>query len=330
MSSSAERDRLHQAVLRHVAFSLGATVDALSPRERFLALALAVRDRMIERLLQTESRYRQTDAKRLYYLSMEFLIGRSLVNNLVNLGLLEPARAVLAELGVSLADLDECEAGRRPGQRRPRPAGRLLPRLAGHARHARLRLRHQLRIRPVSSGDPPRRADREGRQLAHLRHALGDRTRPGRRHRAAVRPRRTRRRPLRRLQPDVAGLEDRPRRPARHAHPRLRRPHRQLPSASSPPAPRRTSTWRSSTRATTSTPSSRRCCRKRSPKSSIRAPSSPPAASCGWCRSTSSPPAPSATSSAATSATTTTFDTLRRQGRRPAQRHPPDAGRSRN
>ena len=40
---------------------------------------------------------------------MEFLIGRSLVNNLVNLGLLEPARAVLADLGVSLADLEETE-----------------------------------------------------------------------------------------------------------------------------------------------------------------------------------------------------------------------------
>ncbi len=109
MSSDAERDRLHQAVLRHLTFSLGATVDALAPRERFLALALAVRDRMIEHLFQTEQRYRQADAKRLYYLSMEFLIGRSLVNNLVNLGLLEPARAVLAEMGVSLADLDECE-----------------------------------------------------------------------------------------------------------------------------------------------------------------------------------------------------------------------------
>jgi len=109
MSSDAERDRLHQAVLRHVAFSLGATVDELSPRERFFAVALAARDRLIERLLQTERRCRQADVKRLYYLSMEFLIGRSLINNLVNLNLLGPARAALAEMGLSLADLDECE-----------------------------------------------------------------------------------------------------------------------------------------------------------------------------------------------------------------------------
>ena len=106
MPSHADRDHLHQAVLRHVTFSLGAPVDALSPRERFLAVALAVRDRMIERQLQTEHRYRAADAKRLYYLSMEFLIGRSLLNNIVNMGLLEPARAVLVEMGMSLADLE--------------------------------------------------------------------------------------------------------------------------------------------------------------------------------------------------------------------------------
>jgi glycogen phosphorylase len=109
MSFDAERDRLHQAVLRHVTFSLASTPDALSPRERFLAFGLAVRDRMIERHLQTVHRYRQADAKRVYYLSMEFLIGRSLLNNIVNAGLLEPARAVLREMDVSLADLDECE-----------------------------------------------------------------------------------------------------------------------------------------------------------------------------------------------------------------------------
>src|SRR5215469_2221986 len=77
MSSDSERDRLHQAVLRHATFSMGSSVDALTPRERFLAVALAVRDRMIEHMLQTDHRYRQTGAKRLYYLSMEFLIGRS-------------------------------------------------------------------------------------------------------------------------------------------------------------------------------------------------------------------------------------------------------------
>jgi starch phosphorylase len=109
MSSHAEQDRLHQAVLRHTTFSLASTAGELSPRERFLAVGLAARDQLIERLLQTVRRYRQADAKRLYYLSMEFLIGRSLINNLANLNLLEPARAALAEMGMTLADLDAVE-----------------------------------------------------------------------------------------------------------------------------------------------------------------------------------------------------------------------------
>src|SRR4051794_10127963 len=87
---------LRQAVLRHVKYSLGTTPEHLVGREQFLAVALAVRDRMVERLLETEQRYRQAGAKRLYYLSMEFLIGRSLRNNLINLGLHEVCRDALA------------------------------------------------------------------------------------------------------------------------------------------------------------------------------------------------------------------------------------------
>ena len=96
------------------------------------------------------------------------------------------------------------------GQRRPRPAGRVLPRLARHARPARLRLRHQLRVRPVPPGDPRRRADRAARQLAARRHARGRSSGPSERvHRAALRPHRAQRRPRRQLQPDVARLEGR-------------------------------------------------------------------------------------------------------------------------
>src|SRR5205823_14698737 len=57
----------------------------------------------------TERRYQRADAKRLYYLSMEFLMGRSLGNNLYNLGLHGQAKQVLAKHGFELDDLEDVE-----------------------------------------------------------------------------------------------------------------------------------------------------------------------------------------------------------------------------
>jgi glycogen phosphorylase len=100
---------LHEALQRHVTYSLGTRMSDVTPEEMLHALALAIRDPMLETLMATEQRYRQADAKRVYYLSLEFLIGRSLRNNLMNLGLWETARALLATLGFDLADVEERE-----------------------------------------------------------------------------------------------------------------------------------------------------------------------------------------------------------------------------
>ncbi len=72
-------------------------------------LALAIRDIAIDRMLETEERYRRADAKRVYYVSMEFLIGRCLGDALSNLRLTESARAVLRELDVDLDDVLQLE-----------------------------------------------------------------------------------------------------------------------------------------------------------------------------------------------------------------------------
>src|SRR5262245_41075490 len=106
---AAERNQLRQAVLRHVTYSLGVTPDQLSPSEAFRAVSLAVRDRLVEARLATEERYRRAGAKRLYYLSLEFLIGRSLVNNLINLNLHDAFRDALGALGVDAASVEESE-----------------------------------------------------------------------------------------------------------------------------------------------------------------------------------------------------------------------------
>jgi len=74
---------------RHLLFDTGVDVAAATARDRFEALARSVRDVLSQRWLLTEKTYEEQNPKRLYYLSMEFLIGRSLANNVMNL-LLHP------------------------------------------------------------------------------------------------------------------------------------------------------------------------------------------------------------------------------------------------
>jgi glycogen phosphorylase len=70
---------------RHLLFDSGVDLAAATARDRFEALARSVRDILSQRWLLTEKTYEEQNPKRLYYLSMEFLIGRSLANNVVNL-----------------------------------------------------------------------------------------------------------------------------------------------------------------------------------------------------------------------------------------------------
>jgi glycogen phosphorylase len=74
---------------RHLLFDSGVEVATATARDRFEALARSVRDVLSQRWLLTEKTYQEKNPKRLYYLSMEFLIGRSLANNVTNL-LLSP------------------------------------------------------------------------------------------------------------------------------------------------------------------------------------------------------------------------------------------------
>lgn len=103
---------LKQSVCYHLKYSLGLEAGKASKGDQFWALALAVREHLIEKMLETEKKCEAADAKRIYYLSMEFLMGRSLGNNLYNLGLFQDFERSMIEMGADLEEIreNECDA----------------------------------------------------------------------------------------------------------------------------------------------------------------------------------------------------------------------------
>ncbi len=106
---TSDFELLRQSILQHIRYTLARPSNNLVPRELLKPLSLAIRDWMIDRLLKTEQRYREQDVKRVCYLSMEFLMGRWLSDNLCNLRLNDPCRAVLEEFGIDLDAVLEVE-----------------------------------------------------------------------------------------------------------------------------------------------------------------------------------------------------------------------------
>ena len=94
---------------RHLLFDNGVDLSAATARDRFEALARSVRDILSQRWLLTEQTYEQENPKRLYYLSIEYLIGRSLENNVTNLLLMPLAKQVIEEKKLNLVEIVEQE-----------------------------------------------------------------------------------------------------------------------------------------------------------------------------------------------------------------------------
>ena len=107
--NGGDPESLRRAFLDHLRYSRGKSPENATTYDRFNALALTVRDRLAGPWVCTQSAYYERDVKRAYYLSAEYLLGRVLGNNLMNMGLLEEAHQVLEEEGVDLSALLETE-----------------------------------------------------------------------------------------------------------------------------------------------------------------------------------------------------------------------------
>jgi len=102
----SETDGLYQ---RHLAFDNARDPAVIGPREHFEAAARSARDILSQRWVATENTYERENPKRIYYLSMEFLIGRSLANNVTNLFIGELMKEAVASKNMTWLELVEQE-----------------------------------------------------------------------------------------------------------------------------------------------------------------------------------------------------------------------------
>ncbi|NQV27090.1 MAG: glycogen/starch/alpha-glucan phosphorylase, partial [Rhodopirellula sp.] len=108
-ASPAVLDSLDREVVRHLTLTLGYGDSETNPEYLYRALAIAVRDRLISDWRKTQARLSASDEKKVYYLSLEFLIGRSLSNAVANLNLESDTQQALHQFGVTLEELAEQE-----------------------------------------------------------------------------------------------------------------------------------------------------------------------------------------------------------------------------
>jgi starch phosphorylase len=102
-------DALKNRISDHLTYTLARDRATATDRDLYFSTAWTVRDRLAEKWASTQARYHQKDAKRVYYLSLEFLMGRTLGNALLNLGLQDATAEALEELETTLEEMEEAE-----------------------------------------------------------------------------------------------------------------------------------------------------------------------------------------------------------------------------
>ncbi|MEE3061778.1 MAG: glycogen/starch/alpha-glucan phosphorylase [Verrucomicrobiota bacterium] len=100
---------MKESIRRQLRLTLARHLDNATPRELWMATCLAVREKIIDRFIETQSAHNERDARRVYYLSLEYLMGRLLNSNLCNSGLREAVSSALGDLGFDLETLCEEE-----------------------------------------------------------------------------------------------------------------------------------------------------------------------------------------------------------------------------
>ena len=109
VKDSCRRSPLLDRAMHHLKYTQGKHWDGATPYDKYVSVAMATRDAAIENMIHTQAAYADQKVKRVYYLSMEFLLGRLLRSNLVNLGLYDEFRNTVQSLGGDLEHVLEVE-----------------------------------------------------------------------------------------------------------------------------------------------------------------------------------------------------------------------------
>jgi starch phosphorylase len=100
---------IKSAVLTKLRLAIGKEASMATRQDWYMAAALALRDRIVHRWLMAEKESYDAGRKRVYYLSLEFLIGRLFFDALNNMGLLKIFETAIGDLGPGLGDIRQCE-----------------------------------------------------------------------------------------------------------------------------------------------------------------------------------------------------------------------------
>ncbi len=108
-SKRFEKKAFKAAVKDNVKTLYRKTIDEATPQQLFQAVSYAVKDVIIDDWIETQKRYDETDAKTVYYMSMEFLMGRALGNNLINMTAYKEVKEALEEMNIGLNVVEDQE-----------------------------------------------------------------------------------------------------------------------------------------------------------------------------------------------------------------------------
>jgi len=104
-----ESDDIRRGFLNNLEYSMAKDKYSLTSYDQFLSLSYTVRERLIERWIASHQHYHHENSKRIYYLSMEFLLGRLLADNIMNLRISGPTEEAMRELGLDIEDIYDQE-----------------------------------------------------------------------------------------------------------------------------------------------------------------------------------------------------------------------------